>query len=238
MKVKNLVVASAALMIIGCSSNGESENLVPQEVTVGIDYSLWESGSMTKSGESLYTDFYNKYIKTKQLTPTSYSLSFNNKDMVKISTVNGYWKEKAGIRLVEGTYEVIGTSTPSTKEPIDSIALSFNEKVAISSETTSITLTAKYSSYMLMFDAASIKSIDYSEYTDGVYRTYTLKKLDNIFYVFIHHEPKDSDKVVITRNNSIKVEINLYGLNLEKGKYYYFNDVTNSFDIPPMQGGN
>lgn len=193
---------------------------------------------MTKSGESLYTDFYNKYIKTKQLTPVSYSLSFGTKDMAKPSIVKGYWKNKDGVRLMEGTYDVTGTSTPTGKAINDSIALSFNEKVAITNETSSITLTAKYSSYMLMFDAANIKSINYSGYINGAHSSHNLNKLDDIFYVFIHHEPEDADKIEITRNDNSTVEINLLGLPLEKGKYYYFNDVTNSFDIPPMEGGN
>lgn len=240
MKKKLLFMSLVTLMIVGCSGNDGEDDFVAQEVTVNIDYSLWESGSMTKSGESLYTDFYNKYIKTKLLTPTSYSLSFKGKDISKASTINGYWKNKDGIRFTEGAYDVTGVSSPkSTKMYVDSIALSFNEKVNITKETTSITLTAIYASYMLIFDAVDIKSIEYSEYTNNIYSTYNLKKVDNIFYVFINHEPKENDKIVITRNSNINstVEINLYGTPFEKGKYYYFNDVTNSFDIPPMEGG-
>lgn len=52
------------LAITGCS-NEEQDNLVPEEVTVNIDYDFWESGSMSRSGVDLYTNFYNKYVKTK-----------------------------------------------------------------------------------------------------------------------------------------------------------------------------
>lgn len=159
--------------------------------------------------------------------------------MAKPTTIDGYWKSKDGIKLMEGTYDIKGISKPKySKEYVDSLALTFNEKVVITKETTSITLTANYTSYMLMFDADNIKSIEYSEYTSSIYSTYSLKKADNIFYIFISQEARETDKIVITRKNKSIITINPYGIPFEKGKYYYFNDVTNSFDIPPMVEGN
>lgn len=243
--MKKIVFLTMATLIIGGCSNEKEEDTIkpntPQEVTVTFDYSLWESGSMTRStGSDLYTNFYDKYVKTKLLTPTSYSLSIGNKEMTKYTTIDGYWKSKDGIRLIEGTYDISGISKPGyTYNHVDSLALTFNEKVVITKETTAITLRANYLSYMLMFDANNIKSIEYSEYTNnGPYKTYNLKKADNIFYVFINQKPGASDKIIITRKNNSIITINPYGLSFEKGKYYYFNDVTNSFDIPPMVGGN
>lgn len=235
---KILLLMMATLAIAGCS-NEEQNNLVPEEVTVNIDYDFWESGSMSRSGADLYTNFYNKYIKTKLLTPTTYTLSLSTKDVPKPTTINGYWGNKDGIRLVEGTYNIYGTSNPiSSKASIDTLSMSFSEKVAITKETTSITLTAKHSSFMLIFDASNTTSIDYSGYLHGGYGTYSLAKKDDIFYIFISKDIEESDKIVITRKNKKQATINLYGLPFEKGKYYYFNDVTNSFDIPPMTEGN
>lgn len=226
------------LAIAGCS-NEEQNNLVPEEVTVNIDYDFWESGSMSRSGADLYTNFYNKYIKTKLLTPTTYTLSLSTKEMPKPTTINGYWGNKDGIRLVEGTYNIYGTSNPiSSKKSIDTLSMSFSEKVAITKETTSITLAAKHSSYMLIFDASNTTSIDFSGYLHGESGTYSLTKKDDIFYIFISKDIQESDKIIITRKNKKQITINLYGLPFEKGKYYYFNDVTNSFDIPPMTEGN
>lgn len=235
---KILLLMMTTLAIAGCS-NEEQNNLVPEEVTVNIDYDFWESGSMSRSGADLYTNFYNKYIKTKLLTPTTYTLSLSTKDVPKPTTINGYWGNKDGIRLVEGTYNIYGTSNPiSSKASIDTLSMSFSEKVAITKETTSITLTAKHSSFMLIFDASNTTSIDYSGYLHGGYGTYSLAKKDDIFYIFISKDIEESDKIVITRKNKKQATINLYGLPFEKGKYYYFNDVTNSFDIPPMTEGN
>lgn len=233
-----LLLMMTTLAIAGCS-NEEQNNLVLEEVTVNIDYDFWESGNMSRSGADLYTNFYNKYIKTKLLTPTTYTLSLSTKDVPKSTTINGYWGNKDGIRLVEGTYNIYGTSNPiSSKASIDTLSMSFSEKVAITKETTSITLTAKHSSFMLIFDASNTTSIDYSGYLHGGYGTYSLAKKDDIFYIFISKDIEESDKIVITRKNKKQVTINLYGLPFEKGKYYYFNDVTNSFDVPPMTEGN
>lgn len=235
---KILLLMMTTLAIAGCS-NEEQNNLVPEEVTVNIDYDFWESGSMSRSGADLYTNFYNKYIKTKLLTPTTYTLSLSTKDVPKATTINGYWGNKDGIRLIEGTYNIYGTSNPiSSKASIDTLSMSFSEKVEITKETTSITLTAKHSSFMLIFDASNTTSIDYSGYLHGGYGTYSLAKKDDIFYIFISKDIEESDKIVITRKNKKQVTINLYGLPFEKGKYYYFNDVTNSFDVPPMTEGN
>lgn len=235
---KILLLMMTTLAIAGCS-NEEQDNLVPEEVTVNIDYDFWESGSMSRSGADLYTNFYNKYIKTKLLTPTTYSLLLKTKDMSQATQVNGYWGTTDGIRLIEGTYDITGGAVPKeTGADIDTLAMSFNEKVTITKETTAITLTAVHASYMLIFDASNTTSIQYSGYVYSTNRTYNLKKIDNIFYAFVGRSPETKDKIVITRNDNSKITINLYGLTFEKGKYYYFNDVTNSFDIPPMTEGN
>lgn len=237
---KILLLMMTTLAIAGCS-NEEQNNPVPEEVTVNIDYDFWESGSMSRSGADLYTNFYNKYIKTKLLTPTTYTLSLSTKDVPKPTTINGYWGNKDGIRLLEGTYNIYGTSVPANSNAsIDTLSMSFSEKVAITKETTSITLTAKHSSFMLIFDASNTTSIEYTTYVkaNNIYKTYNLNKKDDIYYIFLSEEIGASDKIVITRKNKKQVTIYLYGLPFEKGKYYYFNDVTNSFDIPTMTEGN
>ncbi len=91
---------------------------------------------------------------------------------------------------------------------------------------------------MLIFDASNTTSIEYSGYLGNIHSTCSLNKKDEIYYIFLSKDIEASDQIVVTRKNKKKVIINLYGLSFEKGKYYYFNDVTNSFDIPPMTEGN
>ena len=182
----------ATLIIVGCSNDKVEEIIAqtdPQEVTVTFDYSFWESGSMTKStGNELYTTFYNKYIKTKTLTPRSYALTLKNLKTGESSYIRGYWNKKEGIKLMEGTYEVTGTSSPIYSsflyQKLDTVYLAFKENIAISSNTTSINLSAKYDSFMLMFDTDNTKSIDYG-YGENISNNIALSKVDNIFYMFL-----------------------------------------------------
>ena len=39
-------------------------------------------------------------------------------------------------------------------------------------------------------------------------------------------------------DNGDNLEVVFGTLPIEIGKYYYFNDITNSFDIPKMESGN
>ena len=156
-----LVLAS----FLGLASCANDEIYTPQEVGLTLDYTFAESGSMTRAaGEEVYGSFYEKYIKTKKLTPTTYSLIFTN----------GVWGNKDAIRLMEGEYTVAGTSAPQPIEDemlshhiSDTVFISFDETVHISKDMTSITLTAKYDSYLLMFDKDNCNEAYYHVYLNG-----------------------------------------------------------------------
>lgn len=236
----------ATLIIVGCGDDKVEEIIAqtdPQEVTVTFDYSFWESGSMTKStGNELYTTFYNKYIKTKTLTPRSYALTLKNLKTGESSYIRGYWDKKEGIKLMEGTYEVTGISSPIYSsflyQKLDTVYLAFKENIAISSNTTSINLSAKYDSFMLMFDTDNTKSINYG-YGENSSNNITLSKVDNIFYMFLDKlSTAGNDRLRIKRISGSESNVYISKTPFENGKYYYFNDITNSFDIPPMEEGN
>lgn len=236
----------ATLIIVGCG-NDKVEEIIdqtdPQEVTVTFDYSFWESGSMTKStGNELYTTFYNKYIKTKTLTPRSYALTLKNLKTGESSYIRGHWDKKEGIKLTEGTYEITGTSSPIYSsflyQKLDTVYLAFKENIAISSNTTSINLSAKYNSFMLMFDTDNTKSINYG-CGENSNNNIALSKADNIFYMFLDKlSTAGNDRLNIKRLSGSESNIYISKTPFENGKYYYFNDITNSFDIPPMEEGN
>lgn len=62
--------------------------------------------------------------------------------------------------------------------------------------------------------------------------------IDNIFYAFFNEDfLGHSSKIYVFRNNTNSI-IELDDIPFEKGKYYYFNDIDNSFNIPPMEEGN
>ena len=158
---KFLLVASAVIALTGCSSDESDFVQVSQEVNVSLSYSLVESGSMTRNSGEVYSDFYEKYIKTKQLAPKTFDLTFKNKETGATAVVRGDWNKNHSFKLLTGVYEVTGTSHPQTSNCIDSLYLCFNESVEITEATANINLTAIYDSYMLMFDKNDKENVKY-----------------------------------------------------------------------------
>ncbi len=237
-----MLIVTSLVCLSSCSS--EEEVYIPQEVDLTLSYSFAESGSMTKAtGAEVYNDFYENYIKSKQLTPKNYSLTFKNKATGTVATINGLWGNKDGVRLVEGEYEVTGKSFPITTESTsiaecisDSVYLSFNESVNITKDMTSLNLTAKYDSYLLMLDSENYSKVYYElgSYVKDLYKT------NSLYYLFVERLSygNNSNFLRLIRKNGKKSVLVLEQFPFEKGKYYYFNDITNSFDIPPMESGN
>ena len=104
---KILFTIVVTLVFIGCSKESTIEQL-SKEVEVSLDFSFTDSGSMTRAGSTVYADFYNKYIKTKQLTPKTFNLTFKNKETGATATIRGSWNKKHSFKLLTGDYEVIG----------------------------------------------------------------------------------------------------------------------------------
>lgn len=245
-----LLVITSVFCFTSCS-NEEDEFYTPQEVDLTLDYTFVESGSMAKAsatratGADVYDDFYNNYIKTKQLTPTTYSLTFTNQETGATATINGRWDRKDGIRLPEGTYNVTGMSLPKEgdyKEWSDSVHIVFNEIVSINKDDTQLILTAIYDSYLLMFDAENTEKISCKNRTTTSSKE-KLSQKENLFWVFMQKPYRNNSKsddyyLEILRKDGYKSTVGLIDIPFEKGKYYYFNDMTNSFDIPKMESGN
>lgn len=250
MKKKFVAMLIMASLVYFTACSNDEEPYVPQEVEFTLDYTFVESGSMTRAtGEELYNDFYAKYIETRQLTPTTYSLTFTNQETGATATIDGRWNKKDGIRLPEGTYSVSGKSTPQLKYdkmiPSDTVCLSFNELVTIQKDMQVLNLTALYDSYLLLFDATnniSAKFCHTSSNNSNVDIKNDLYKAGDLLSVFIKDFNYGSSylipKIILTRVDNEEITINLDKIPFEKGKYYYFNDMTNSFDIPKMESGN
>lgn len=237
---KFLLVVSAVIALTGCGSDESDLAQAPKEVNVSLSYSLVESGSMTRNSEDVYSDFYEKYIKTKQLTPKTFDLTFTNKETGATAVVKGDWDKNHSFKLLTGVYEVTGTSRPQTSNCIDSLYLCFNESVEITGSTANINLTAIYDSYMLMFDKSDKQRVVYqlsSGYGADSPTSIPLKAMDNIYFAFINKLLANENSIVITRKD-FSSTIDMDKIPFEKGKYYYFNDISNSFDIPPMEAGN
>lgn len=234
-----LLLATIVIALPSCSGDKDEPTPTTQEVEVKLDYSLFESGSMSRSGESVYQKFYDEYIKTKILTPKTYSLVFvkGSKYTMKVS---GTWDSNDAIKLLEGEYAVTGTSAPTDAYVSDVAYLNFNENVSIAKDTEKVTLRATYDCFLLMFDASTIETASWKFETNT--GTNELFKVDNLYYMFVYQTYSDSERrdmiLNIKRNNGATIELNITNMGLSKGKYYYFNNTTNSFDIDPMENGN
>lgn len=237
---KILFLIAVTLAFAGCNNEESVTPPTKELVTVTLDYGFPESGSMTRAGSDLYNNFYEAYIKTKIVTPPTYSLKFKNKETGAIAEINGRWENKDGIKLLEGEYEVTGKSesTYDSTDKVDGMYLQFKEDVTIDKNTTVINLTATYDCYMLIFNTENITYIDYSNSNP---RHIALSKKDNIYYMFLQKllwSSSYKNYLRITRTDGSTSEVYLDNIPFEKGKYYYFDDINNSFDIPPMQAGN
>lgn len=219
----------------------QEDSSTPKEVEFTIDYSF-SSGSMTRStNDDIYTKFFNDYIKTKKITPKHYFLSFIDATTKQKTEVSGTWTEKGLVRLLEGNYTVSGSSINKSnyKYVRDSLVLSFNDNISINSKTTSINLKAGYSCSLVFFDTSITSKVRY--YSPSYYEAIdeNLKELNGYFYGFVQSFPSSENTYFeITRKNEKTIKIYSNNLNLENGKYYFFNDVTGGFDLVPMTPGN
>lgn len=230
----------AAFVFQSCSK--EEEVRQPQEVEFSIDYSF-SSGNMSRTtNDEIYTKFFNDHIKTRKITPKSYSLTFVNSETTQKTEITGTWANKGLIRLLEGKYAVSGTSLNNglTTYVRDSLALKFEDTIEISSKTTSINIKAGYNCSLVFFDAANIKNVRYYAYNSGYSSVNEdLRLLDNYYYGFVKsYSSYEISYLEVTRKDGKLIKVHTKGLNLESGKYYFFNDMTGGFDLEPMTPGN
>ena len=239
-----LILALSAVLFAAAACNKSQPQEPPVEVEFSLDYHFAESGSMMKSGEEVYSSFYEKYVKTKQLAPKTFTLTFRNKETGAVTEFDGSWSKKHTLKLLSGEYEVTGTSHPQMafKEfNVDSLYLCFDEVVNIGLETAAVNLTALYDSWMLMFNKDGKNAVHLSDGSQYNYEDADLKILDGIYYAFMNgltNPEYNESEITIDGEEGQSATIYLNNVPFEKGKYYYFNDMTNSFDIPPMESGN
>lgn len=239
-----LIVPMLAFSGCGSESQPNEPQAPKEEVLVELNYSFVESGSMSRSGEDAYQKFFDTYIKTKILAPKNYTLTFNTEEGITAQSVSGPWAG-ASVKLREGTYQVSGNSFPSTykndsghyKYASDSLYVKFDEPININKDTKAIPLSAQYDCYLLLFNAENISEI-HSTFAASP------QKAGDVYYLFVNagvytsYSSQYALSIIITRKDGTRIETRIGGMGFEKGKYYYFDDVSNSFNIEPMLNGN
>ena len=240
---KLLFFAIATLFLASCA---QEEPQQPKEmVDVTFNYMFAESGDMARStADDAYTTFYNEQIKTKKLTPQHYTLYFKTASGNSVYTLKSRWDRNTKFNLLEGEYTVTGTSAPITNT-IDTLYLKFEEKVTISKDNPIISLTAINDCFLLLFEAEDINSIEFKKAfeTTASYtvNTFNPTKLNDLYFAFNHKMVSynsATNTIDIKYNDNSSNSINLNFISFSKGKYYFFNRYSNSFDVPAMEAGN
>ena len=225
-----LLLCVAAICCLSCD-NGEDVNVEKKLVDVCFGVKFVESGSMSRAtADEVYQEFYNKHIATKELVKKEYQLTIRDMSGVTVAELNGTW-DVTTIQLPEGTYQISGNSVGD----YETVSLRFEEDVEIKSSGT-INLTAQYSCYLLLFPT---NSGTYSyKYSDSYYESYTnMPTVDDLSYMFMS-TIWDSFRIVYSDGtDSTTLRFNSENFKFEIGKYYYFNIVTGTFNIPPMENG-
>lgn len=216
----------------------DSDDYQPKEVEFRIDYSF-SSGSMSRStNDEIYTKFYEDNIKTRKITPNNYSIVFTNKETGQKNEINGLWSEKNLIRLAGGTYTITGSSEDDGKssEVKEKVIIEFKDEIVINENTSTLILKAQYNCSLLLFDASLSRDVTYYwEYPYGE----SLKSLNGYFYCFCKRNVGGKESYFgVMRTNGKVSKVHTDNLNLENGKYYFFNDMTGGFDLEPMTPGN
>lgn len=244
--IKNILSTMLLILVYSCSSGKEEQMEDKQDVSLTIGYTLVNSGSMARS---TYSDFFNKYIDSRKLTPYSYSISFKNLENGDSLVINGIWNNKDFFSLREGLYEVKGISYPINSlkagyaEYIaqDTLSLCFNEKMEITKKMNNIVLKAKYDCFMILLDNANIEAVYLRQDMTPKVNAY---HLDNTFYMFVR-DKKLLDEICTTHKTPLYVlrkdksisELWINKFSMEKGKYYYFEDINGNYELSPMESG-
>ncbi len=212
--------------LFSCKQTVEEPPIV--DVCFGVKFV--ESGSMSRAtADEVYQDFYDKHIVTKELVRDDYTLTIRDKEGLPVATLNGTW-DVTTIQLPEGTYRISGNS----EGDYATVSLRFDEEIEVKSSGT-INLTAQYSCFLLLFPTNG--GVYSYEYVDLYENAHKMPTVDDVSYMFAtsityikyvnYNEGVDTTTLRFDSDN----------FNFQVGKYYYFNILTGSFNIPPMENG-
>ena len=245
---KIFAFVAATALLYACSK--ENEEIVPENVTFKLSYSMDKGTSMTRTGEEAYNSFYENFVKTKAVGYPKYDLTFYKGENA-VATIKGEW-EATLVTLPEGTYTVKGTSE-STKHGIwdedgisndqhSTLSLVFDEDITITKEQTTISLHPEYSCYLIFADAQVIPDIkiqskgEYSGGRLGNYRTLSFFDAGNIKYAFINSHSW-AENILYTTTDGDSGTLNIKTLGFEIGNYYCLDAVATGYQVPPMDNG-
>lgn len=242
---KIAIILTTLMALIGCKKEPTPEPMTPQDVQITITYTLDTSvgSEMTRATDSEVFDMFYQKMKTGELVAPDYELTFTETTTGSQYVFKGKWKENDMITIRTGNYKVEGYSKDVESYIQDLASIKFDDEISISASSTSVTLKAEYDCFLLAFAKSDITKLAYYNefyslsakgkdfYTfNGYYYSFVSGALKNSNYkdsCCIHGEREDGSSFEIMTGNSA----------FEKGKYYIYNDVSGSFELPKMEAG-
>lgn len=220
-------------------NNGTAKFYLSYTLSTNGGQSMSRAAKMTRaSNADVFNEFYTE-MQSGALMAPSYTLTFKNNGSNVTYTETGKWSEHEMVTLPTGTYHVTGYSKADGENIQDKCSILFEEDVVIDANTTVVQLHAKYDCSLLVFkgaDIASLKNYNGSESKNFFsFNSYKYAFVNNILYksdsksdAYIEGQYTDGKSFRVTTGDLI----------FEKGKYYIYDQITNSFVLPPMEGGN
>lgn len=237
----------AALSLIACSNDdSDDKGMTPEpigdEVKVYFIYTLGTSnGSLMtraiKTNTEVFDEFYEK-IKTGELVAPSFDLTLTEINSGVVYSFKGNWNSHDLLTLRTGTYKIVGKSTAEGDNIQERCSFTFDEQIDISITSDVITLHAKYDSSLLILNNEQIQTLQ--NHNGSVltsfftFNTYRYAFVNGLLY---NVENKDKAYILGKYTNNAEFKIFTGNLSFEKGKYYVYNNISCSFEVPPMEEG-
>lgn len=239
------IIIAAIAVLVGCEK--PTPEPVAEDVNITIAYTLDTSvgSDMTRATDAEVFDMFYQKMKSGEMVAPKYHLVFTEVSTGAKYEFDGLWSNDDMITIRTGNYRITGFAKSDGKYIQETASFKFEEELSINSSMTSITLKAIYDCFLLAFAKSDIVEMKlyYRYYGDSGYSR--LYEFNNYYYAFCNNvlysdEPNRKDQACISGERDDRSIFSIYvgHANLEKGKYYIYNDVNGSFELPKMEAGN
>jgi len=234
MKTIIIIILSFFLFFSCTKKSLLSESSV--KFTIDYGFNFYSSSMQVKDINVDYTNFYNKYIGGRLLTPYSYNITFVGSKGL-IFNVNGVWKNNDFYTLPEDKYIVTGKSYPISNNYVsDSCYINITDTILISQSTKKIIVKAKYDCYLILVDKSNVNNININ--MNNINYQGNLKYNEYFYYLFINNLGNyDINRMVdlqIWKNNSTSSVVKIDKYPFQYGKYYYLSFINGDYLLPQM----
>lgn len=243
------VIIAAIAVLVGCSKPTPDPMPMPtpeptpepQDVQLVLTYTLDASAGtdMTKSSSADVFEMFYQKMKSGDFIAPSYRITFTEITTGASYIFEGDWGDNDMITIRTGKYRVEGESKANGERIQEQASLKFTEEIDITSSMSSIVLKAQYDCYLLAFAESDIVSMENYFYNGQREQFY---KYNGYYYVFsnshLYAEAYiNGAHIKGTREDGSVFYIKTGYAAFEKGKYYIYNDVSGSFELPKMEAG-